>query len=132
RTAPPERSAAADRRAAADRDKHGPGASNGNDNAGRKGTQVMKTVVPTELARGQLIIVLARWLLVLAGLVIALWSPQRLLELQIEVGVLLLVAIANFHLHAQLVQRKPTLKLVAQAASIGDLLVITLLIALQG
>src|SRR5205085_11412245 len=92
----------------------------------------MKTAVPSELARGQLIIVLARWLLVLAGLIVALWSPQRLLELQIEVGVLLLVAIANFHLHAQLAQRKPTLKLVAQAASIGDLLVITLLIALQG
>ena len=89
-------------------------------------------VMSTEFQRGQMIIVLARWILVLAGLMVALWSPQKLSELQIEVGVLLLVAIANFHLHAQLVQRRPTLPLIARAASIGDLVVITLLVALQG
>ncbi|HET6315294.1 MAG TPA: hypothetical protein VFG86_02470 [Chloroflexota bacterium] len=85
-----------------------------------------------ELARGQMIIVLARWLLVLAGLMVALWDPRRLVELRIEVGVLLLVAIANFYLHAQLVQRRPTLTAVSRGASIADLMVISLLVALQG
>src|SRR3954471_17896524 len=85
-----------------------------------------------ELARGQVLIVLARWLLVLAGLLIALWQPPELHVLQIEIAVLLAVAIANFHLHAQLVQRKVTLRGVAEAASVGDILVITLLVLVQG
>lgn len=85
-----------------------------------------------ELLRGQMIIVLARWLLVGCGLIVALWDPKRLLELQIEVGVLLLVAIANFYLHAQLVQRRPAAPAIARAASVADLLVISLLIAVQG
>jgi len=93
---------------------------------------MMRSVVPNELARGQMIIVLARWLLVATGLLVALWNPQKLSELQIEVGVLLLVAIANFHLHAQLVQRKRTLMDIARLASIGDLLVISMLVGLQG
>src|SRR3982750_4843342 len=76
-----------------------------------------------EMVRGQMIIVLARWLLVLTGLMVALWDAARLRELQVEIGVLLLVAIANFHLHAQLVRRRPTLPMVALGASMADLLV---------
>jgi hypothetical protein len=94
--------------------------------------KAQKRYVSPELARGQMIIVLARWLLVLAGLLVAVWDPRRLAELQMEIGVLLLVAIGNFYLHAQLVQRRPTLVDVARAASIADLIVISLLIGLQG
>jgi hypothetical protein len=85
-----------------------------------------------EMATGQMVIVIARWLLVLAGLLVAVWNPDPLPQLRIQIAVILLVAIANFVMHAQLLRRRTTLEPVAYAASVGDLLVITLLVASQG
>jgi hypothetical protein len=48
------------------------------------------------------------------------------------VGVLLLLAVANFFLQAQLLRRRPTLEPVMIGASAFDLAVITLLIVTQG
>jgi hypothetical protein len=93
---------------------------------------MMRTVLPTELARGQIVIVFARWLLVFIGLLVALWNPDPLPQLRIQIGVVLLVAIANFVMHAQLLRRRPTIEAVAYAASLGDLLVISLLVLSQG
>jgi hypothetical protein len=93
---------------------------------------MMRTVLPTELARGQTVIVIARWLLVLVGLMVALWSPDPLPQLRVQIGVILVVAIANFVMHAQLLRRRPTIEIVAYGASLGDLLVISLLVASQG
>src|SRR3989475_7438947 len=92
----------------------------------------MHRVLPTELARGQTVIVYARWLLVLVGLLVAVWNPDSLPQLRIQVGVVLTVAIANFVMHAQILRRRPTLEAVAYGASLGDLLVISLLVASQG
>jgi hypothetical protein len=93
---------------------------------------MMRSVIPSELASGQLVIVVARWVLVLVGLLIALWHPDPLPELRVEIGVILLVAIANFVMHAQLLRRKPPLEAVAYGTSLGDLLVISLLVTAQG
>src|SRR5205085_6068428 len=93
---------------------------------------MMRSVLPTEMARGQTVIVVARWLLVLVGLLVAVWSPESLPQLRIQVAVVLLVAIANFVMHAQLLRRRPTIQGIAYGASLGDLLVISLLIAVQG
>src|SRR4030088_1017523 len=93
---------------------------------------LMRTLVPTELARGQTVIVYARWLLVLVGLLVAVWNPDPLPQLRIQIGVILLVAIANFVMHAQLLRRRPTIEAVAYAASIGDLLCGSLLVLSQG
>src|SRR5579859_4586781 len=92
----------------------------------------IRRLVSPELASGQMIIVVARWLLVLTGLLVTLWNPDPLPRLRVEIGVILLVAIANFVMHAQLLRRRQTLELVAAAASFGDLLVISSLIGLQG
>ena len=93
---------------------------------------MMHRVLSTELARGQTVIVYARWLLVLVGLLVAVWNPDSLPQLRIQVGVVLTVAIANFVMHAQILRRRPTLEAVAYGASLGDLLVISLLVASQG
>ena len=85
-----------------------------------------------EVRQGQLLIVVARWLLVLAGLLVALWEPDALPRLRVEIGVLLLVATGNFVMHAQLLRRRPTIESVAMALSAGDLVVITLLVANTG
>jgi hypothetical protein len=92
----------------------------------------MSKLMSNELVHGQVVIVFARWLLLAAGLLVALWNPPSLRDLQIEIGVLLLVAIANFHLHASLLRRRPMLRAVAYVASLGDLLIVSLLVALQG
>jgi hypothetical protein len=91
-----------------------------------------RSVVPTELVSGQMVIVFARWLLVFIGLLVALWNPDPLPQLRVQIGVVLLVAIANFVMHAQLLRRRPTIQAVAYAASVGDLLVISLLVLSQG
>jgi hypothetical protein len=85
-----------------------------------------------DLAHGQVVIVFARWLLVGAGLLVAIWNPGPLPELRLQIGVVLGVAVANFYLHAQLLRRRPALDAVAQTASVGDILVVSLLVASQG
>ncbi len=84
------------------------------------------------LAFGQIVVVTARWILVTAGLVLALWLPDRLEQLRITIVVILLLAVANFYLHAQLLRRRPAVDVIAYAASAADLAVITLLVASQG
>lgn len=92
----------------------------------------MRNALNAELATGQMVIVVARWLLVLVGLLVAVWNPDPLPQLRVQIGVILLVAIANFVMHAQLLRKRQTLEFVAYAASVGDLLVISLLVASQG
>ena len=85
-----------------------------------------------DLAHGQSVIVSARWVLVGAGLALALWSPGAIGPLRLQVLVLLLIAVANFFLHAQLLRRHGAVDRVAYVASASDLAVISLLAASQG
>ena len=86
-----------------------------------------------DLGQGQIVIVTARWILVLSALLIALWSPGKIGELRLEIVVIILLAVANFYLHAQLLMRRTTLdQWVVYGASLGDLAVITAIVAAQG
>lgn len=88
--------------------------------------------VSEDLAHGQIVIVIARWILVLAGLLLALWNPEAVGELRIQILVILLLAIANFYLQAQLLMRRPVMDQIVYAASAADLVVITVLIITAG
>jgi hypothetical protein len=85
-----------------------------------------------ELAHGQIVCVAARWMLVGAGLVLALWNPAALGPLRLQVLVLLMIAVANFYLHAQILRKRAAFAGVAYAASAADLAVITTLVLSQG
>jgi len=85
-----------------------------------------------DLAHGQMVIVAARWILVTAGLVLALWNPASIGPLRLQVLVLLLIAVANFFLHSQLLRKRGAVSGTAYLASAADLGVITLLVATQG
>ena len=87
---------------------------------------------PEVSASGQLVIVTARWVLVLSGLLLALWNPGPIGQIRLHVLTLLILAVGNFYLHAQLLMRRPTISAVAYAASAIDIAVITLLVATQG
>jgi hypothetical protein len=87
----------------------------------------------TDLDHGQIVIVTARWLMIGIGLALTLAYPTAAItDLRLQVSLILLLAIANFYLHAQVIRRRPIPPLAAYAASAADLIVISLLIAAQG
>jgi hypothetical protein len=49
-----------------------------------------------DLAHGQSVLITARWILVGAGLILALWNPEAIGELRIQIGLILALAAANF------------------------------------
>ena len=85
-----------------------------------------------ELAHGQIVIVSARWVLVLAGLLLTLWDPGAIGSLRIEILLILLMAVANFYLHAQALMRRPILPQIIYAASAGDLAIVTIFVIMAG
>lgn len=85
-----------------------------------------------DLAHGQIVIVTARWILVLAGLLLTLWNPGPIGQMRVQILVIILLAFANFYLHAEILRQKPTVRTVAYLASAGDLFVITLIVISQG
>lgn len=100
--------------------------------AAKRGHPVELSDAEEDMRSGQLIIVSARWILVAAGMLLALWLPGGINELRIQILVLIGLAIANFFLHAQLLRQRPAIDVIAYAASAADIGVITLLIGSQG
>ena len=94
--------------------------------------QTKHTDTTEDLAHGQVVIIAARWILVVAGLVLALWNPAAMGELQISIVLILGLAVANFFLHSQVLMRGPVLENVAYAASAADIAVISLVIIVAG
>jgi hypothetical protein len=87
----------------------------------------------TDLDHGQIVIVTARWLMIGIGLVLTLAYPTATIgDLRLQVSLILLLGIANFYLHAQVIRGRPIPLAAAYTASGADLLVISLLVALQG
>lgn len=85
-----------------------------------------------DLAYGQPVIVAVRWLMIISGLVLAIWNVTDMQELRISIIVIFLLAITNFYLQAQLLTKKPVIKPVVYASSAADLILITFLVAMQG
>ena len=87
-----------------------------------------------DLVHGQAVIVTARWVLVLVGFFLLLVNPDpaALGLLQFQIMVLLMLAVANFYLWAQVLMRRPTLDVVVYGASLADLAVITAIIISEG
>jgi hypothetical protein len=83
----------------------------------------------SELANGQVLIVSARWVLIVTALALSLWSPapSDLNWLRLSLFVLLALAVGNFYLHAHILMRRPVPEPVVYAASAADLVVISVL-----
>lgn len=88
--------------------------------------------VSEDLGYGQHVIVTARWILVLTGLLLAMWNPAELGQLKAQFVFLLVLAVANFYLHAQLLMGRYLNPIIVYGASAGDLVVITSMIILGG
>ena len=85
---------------------------------------------PKDLMYGQSVIATARWILVVSGLFLALWNPGPMSELRLQILLILLLAVANFYLQAQLLMKKPAGNGVVYFASAADLVVISVMVIL--
>ncbi len=86
------------------------------------------------LVSGQIVIVIARWLLILTSLVITVWQPPQgdLDKIRISLFVMMALAAGNFYLHARVLMRRQVPVLLVYAASAADLVIISLLTAVYG
>ena len=100
--------------------------------AGRDGKRNIFGSATEDLAGGQIVVVTARWILIFAGILIALWNPGAVEELRTQVVGIFLLAKVNFFLHAQLLVHRPVLDRVVYAASLGDIAVISAIVLSQG
>lgn len=85
------------------------------------------------LADGQMVIIIARWVLVLSGLFLTLCDTQSvpMNTIRFEIMVILLLAVSNFYLVAQVLSKRSTLSAVIYGMGIADLAVISLIIIAQ-
>lgn len=85
-----------------------------------------------DMISGQPVIVTVRWILIVSSLVLAIWNVGTLSDLRLQIMAILLLAITNFYLQAQLLMKKPVNRNIIFAASAVDLLMITILVLFQG
>lgn len=85
-----------------------------------------------DMAHGQVVIIAARWTFVMAGLMLALWNPAAMGELQTQVVLLLGLAVVNFSLQSRLLTKGPISATLVYASSIADLCVISIAIMVGG
>ena len=85
-----------------------------------------------DLKQGQVVIIAARWLLVGAGLLLAMWNPDALGELRVQLTLILGLAVANFFLHSRVLMGRPIHAPFVYLASAVDIAVISLIIIAGG
>ena len=85
-----------------------------------------------DLTHGQVVIIAARWILVVAGLMLALWNADSMAELQTSIVLILGLAAANFFLHSHVLMGRPLSSAVVYAASAADIAVISLVLIVSG
>ena len=98
----------------------------------KKRSPVMNGEEESELTFGQPVIVIARWILVVAGLFLIIWNPDHIGNLRIQVMTIFVLAMMNFFLQAQMLMGRKTITSVVYFASLVDFVVITVLIGLNG
>ena len=77
---------------------------------------------------GQVVIIWARWFLIAAGAVLALWTTQKATQLAVAVVPIAALMAMNFYLHGRYLTERPSNHLQITAASVLDLAVITALV----
>lgn len=85
-----------------------------------------------DLAAGQPVIVAVRWIMIVTALFLAVWNVESMQDLRLQFVAILLLAVTNFYLQAQLLMKRPLNKNIVYAASAVDIFMITLLIMFQG
>ena len=88
--------------------------------------------VEQDLANGQPVIVAVRWIMIITALILAIWNVNSMEDLRLQIIAILLLAVTNFYLQAQLLMKRPLQKYVVYGASAVDIFLITILVMFQG
>ena len=80
---------------------------------------------------GQIVVITARWILIFAAWVLALWQPEPTEAWQLRTAIVLLMGYSavNFFLMVQWANRSATLARAVYATSVSDLALVTVLVA---
>jgi hypothetical protein len=77
---------------------------------------------------GQVVIIWARWFLIVGGAVLALWTTQKSTQLAVAVVPIAALMAMNFYLHGRYLTERPSNSIQVGAASLLDLVLITVLV----
>ena len=77
---------------------------------------------------GQVVIIWARWFVILAATIAVLWSADDVGELTTAVLLLVPMIVINFFVHGRYMMEKPANQLLLIALSVVDVIIITLII----
>lgn len=98
-------------------------------------TEKKDNEVQEDLAHGQIVIITFRWIIIIGALIVTLWTlatPEAVIGRQAFITFLLLVyAAVNFLLLTRYLRRSPSLIRLTYVMSLVDLILITVVIALQ-
>ena len=86
----------------------------------------------TQAPRGEIVLVLARWVLIVVGMGLTLNAPSDLADLQVTIVGILALALVNFWLHTNLVMQRRSSHEVLYWTSAADIAVITAVVAISG
>lgn len=97
----------------------------------------VKPATPSPLVEGQMVIIITRFVLILATLILIMVDAKTTQEVspmvtRIEILTVLLLAVSNFYLVSQVLTKRKTLDIVLYGMSLADLGVITLAVIMQG
>jgi hypothetical protein len=86
------------------------------------------------IQQGEIVVIAARWILILVGWVLTLWQPETVdsYELRLAIVLLMLYSSMNFFITVQWVNHSRNLAGTVQITSVIDLTLITVLVAVFG
>lgn len=77
---------------------------------------------------GQLVIIWARWFVIIAGTVLILWSSSSVGELTMATLLIVPLIAINFFVHGRYLMEKPANRVMLIGLSLADLLIITVIV----
>lgn len=97
----------------------------------------VKPTNPSPLVEGQMVIIIARFILIVACLILIMVDARSTkavpaMVTRIEIMTVLLLAVSNFYLVSQVLTKRKTPDIVLYGVSMADLAVITLAVIMQG
>lgn len=97
-------------------------------------THKPSSLLHNSMVEGQIVIIIARWVLVLASLLLILADTKSvsLNVMKFEIAIILALAVSNFFLMSQMLTKRKMLDAVMYVMSAADLAVISLIVIAQG
>jgi len=92
----------------------------------------MNQEVREDLFFGQVAIIVARWFLIAAGVILVLWSADKIDQIPVPIALMIVLTAMNFYLHGRYLVERPVNAGLVYLTSGIDLLIVTAMVAVWG